>query len=263
MEIAPFRIHLLLLLVLSLVATLPTAHAAEDHAEAIEVPPEGVASLFHVTARPPRPGEWMEYRIAFPVDPLENSLRSDSAPFPQLNVDDKGFEVVTGLDGEQYIKPSFTQQTAWRVLPLRLEVTAADPLGFVAVLRFEKANKIARFPISRGQAKANFFFDGPQPKDEKISVILDSGQYNALSISRIGENYGFVRWAGEDAPFGLFRFASENVDLVLVGMGAGPAPEFPLPVQTSISPPPGMLYRPKMETPSTPEAEANTDDSSF
>lgn len=241
-----------------------SAYAAENYAEAIEVPRDGSASLFHSNARPPRPGEWMEYRIAFPVDPLENSLRPDPAPLPQLDIDGDGIEVVTGLEGEQYIKPSFDQQIAWRVLPLRLEVTAADSLGFVAVLRFEKAAKTVRFPIRQGNAKAHFFYDGPQPDDEEVSVLLDSGQYNAVATSRVSENYGFVRWAGDDAPFGLFRFATGDVDLILVGMGSGPAPEFPLAVEAPISPPPGLLYRPeKWEEKRTEKTESGEHDSSF
>lgn len=192
-----------------------------------------------VTARPPRPGDWMEYRVAFPVDPLENSLRPDPAPLPQVDIAD---EVVTGVDGELYITPSFDQRVGWRILPLRLEVTAADALGFAAVLRFEKISRTVRFPIGRGEAGGEFYYDGPQPPDEKVEIVLDAGRYEGVGIRRNGGNYGFVRWVGEEAPFGLFRFATASVDLILVGMGSGAAPGFPLSVTTPIVPPPGALY---------------------
>lgn len=226
-----------------LVFSLPSS-AGDSITEAREIPTEGVAALFNVVARPPKPGDWMEYRIAFPVDPLENSLSPSPAPLPMAEDHAEQLEHVAEVGGEFYIKPSFEPPSAWRVLPLRLEVTMVDSLGLEAILRFEKETRIVHLPIDNDRPKSEFFYDPPQPEESQEQITLDSGTYNAVKTTRIEENYGFVRIAGTDAPFGLFRFATENVDLILVGMGNGMGPVFPLRVESPIVPAPGRLYRP-------------------
>lgn len=233
------RNALIILLLLALFPFPACPAAEENHAEAIETPADGVASLFAVAARPPHVGEWVEYRIAFPVDPLENSLRSDPAPQPLTGMTPQN---AVEVDGQFYIKPSFEPPEAWRVLPLRMEVRAVDSLGCEVMIRFEKERHLFHLPIDNGQPKAEFFFDPPQEEEHRRTIALGDDEHEATVTVRRGERYGFIRWSGTDVPFGIYRFATEHVDLILVGMGTGTPPPFPLEPASPITPPPGHLY---------------------
>lgn len=217
--------------------------AGEGHAEAVEIAP-GQTPVVAITARAPRVGEWMEYRIAFPVDPLENSLRADPAPQPQVGDGRLTGEDVVEVDGEYYIRPTFEPGTAWRTLPLRLEIESVDALGFEAFLTFESKRGKYHFPIEGGLPGGEFVYDPQKDMERHVAVSLNGTEYEATATIRHGENFGFARMAGEDAPFGLFRFATAHVDLVLVGMGADEPPPFPLNLEEAITPPIGLFYLP-------------------
>ncbi|MCC8189300.1 MAG: hypothetical protein LIP77_01515, partial [Planctomycetes bacterium] len=52
----------------------------------------------------------------------------------------------------------------------------------------------------------------------------------------------YVRLASPALPYGIARFATEDVDVILVALGDGPPPaEFPLPLAAPPQPPPGRL----------------------
>ncbi len=53
---------------------------------------------------------------------------------------------------------------------------------------------------------------------------------------------GFVRHVNRELPFGLARFATPYVDVILVDMGSGDEPPFPS-ARAAVSPPPGALWR--------------------
>lgn len=233
------------LLALLLLATGARAGAVE----AAQIPAAGVALLLHVTAKPPAPGQWIEYRLAFPVDPLENSLRPDPLPQPHVGAGGIPPGGAVEVDGEFYIRPSFEPATAWQVLPLRLEIQTVDSLGFTAVLLFEDGRQPLHFPIETGDARGEFHYDADREQNRAVTVRLDNGEYQALATVRRAGEYGYARIAGDDAPFGLFRFANENVDLVLVGMGTGTPPPFPLNPTEPVTPPPGLFYQQQTETP--------------
>lgn len=226
-----------IVLFLALLLTTPTP--AEDNPIAHAHDPAPVA------ARPPRPGEWLEYRLSFPVDPLENSLRSDPAPIQEDSLRRRGREQTVEVDGETFLKPSFEPAIAWRTLPLRLEITAVDSLGFDAYMTFAGQRQPFRFPIKGALPGSEFHYDQPQEPEQQGVFSIGGVDYEATATSRRTDRYGFVRLAGEEPPFGLFRFASEHVDLILVGMGQGMPPPFPLELEKAIAPPPGYLYEPE------------------
>lgn len=194
------------------------------------------------SARRPRPGEWLEYRIAFPVDPLENSL--SAAPVPPLAAKDQPLS-----DGDEesldapfaIIPPVLESPEAWRVLPLRLELREITDEGVNAVLTFAGESHEVFLPSS-GEEPADFYYDERQSVDARTSTIVNGSSIDVEVTRRVADDYGFVRYFSPDVPFGIVRFATENVDLVLVGTGYGRPPEFPLDAGDP-NPPAGALYR--------------------
>lgn len=213
------------LLCLVLIAVLAYSAAAGD----------GLAAAFG-GGRAPRPGEWMEYLVAFPVDPLENSLRPDPAA-PPRNGDRE-----PGVDDWAFIEPVFEPEIAWRVLPLRLETREVDAEGFNAVLTFGGATRRVRILFADGEPRAEFHYEDPQPQPAVETVRLGEDEIRVETVRRRAERHGFARQSNSELPFGLFRFASEDLDLVLVAAGWGRPPDFPARSPAPVDPPPGMFY---------------------
>ncbi len=188
----------------------------------------------------PLPGQWIEYRLGFPVDPLESSLRPD----PELasSVGDPKETVDVG-DGHEMYKPSFDPGVAWRVLPLRIEVRQVTPEGCTVLFTFDGDGHQLFLPVENGEERKELRYDAPKAGvDRSFFIKMGSGEYEVEMIRRTGNGYGFVRYFCPDVPFGVFRFATRDVDLVLVGFGQGRPPEFPIPVDPPIQPPVGQLY---------------------
>ena len=195
------------------------------------------------SARKPRIGEWLEYLVAYPVDPMENTLRSDPVPAGSGDIPAPENGMTNG-DGTTLITPQFDSPVAWRVLPLRLEILYPLDDGYRARMTFEgKTNEVVLPGPSRTDSPP-FDYDAPQPPDEKIRHRVGDTALDVEVTKRFGNGYGFIRYANADLPFGLARFATENVDVILVGMGDGPPPRtFPLPLRIPPDPAPGKLYR--------------------
>lgn len=185
-------------------------------------------------ARRPEAGEWLDYLVAFPVDPLENSLRSDAVPFPGDGTD--------AMEDDFFPPPHSDPPALWRTLPLRLEVLQVDAAGVEVRVTFAGQTQDAVLPHDASEPKAEFRYEAPQPPDTQATHRLGDSQLTVNETRRHGEHYGFVRWSDASVPFGIVRFATENVDLILVGMGRGDPPPFP-PEQTAPPvPAPGRLY---------------------
>lgn len=214
------------------IASLSPAFSAEELRNAFD------SSL----AKRPEVGEWLEYRIAYPVDPLENSLRTDPAPVPLDNAS-QGEEPAGAADDAFFssFKPSFEPPASWRVLPLRLEILGTNGDGTKALLTFEGISREVVLP-SGGREAADFHYDAPQKPDERTTVLIGGVATEVEVVRRQAENYGFVRYFSAEVPFGVVRFATGNVDLILVGLGKTPPPAFPLDTDP-VQPPPGLLYR--------------------
>lgn len=183
--------------------------------------------------RTPNPGEWLEYVVAYPVDPLENSLAPN--PLPGI-AEDGGTAAPAPLP-----RPSFEPGEAWRTVPVRLEVlSVANGVMRVRVRMSDRGGEID-IPLTSG-VPADFHYEDPQPAPEQATQRVDGRAYEVTTLRRNGDGYGFARMNAPEFPFGLGRFATRDVDLILVGMGEGNPPAFPLPPD-EISPPPGMFYR--------------------
>ncbi|MCL2000021.1 MAG: hypothetical protein FWG74_01185 [Planctomycetes bacterium] len=186
------------------------------------------------SSRRPKPGEWLEYLVAFPVDPLENHLSPNPAPLAPA--DSRGEKL-----NPRYLT-SFNLPQAWRVLPLRLVIRRVDTDFCQAVMTFAGETHNATLPFFRERPASVFRYPVPQPANQKRLHQLNGRPIEVEMSSRRGAGYGFVRLSSPEVPFGLVRFATENLDLILIGLGDSPEPEFPLPDAESIEPPPGMLY---------------------
>ena len=189
-------------------------------------------------ARHPRAGEWLEYRVAYPADPLENSLDPNPAVPPSATA--SGQE---GSDTEVAgIHPMSAPPAAWRVLPLRLEILAVEEGGCRVATTFAGVTREVFMPLTVTGDGAEFHYNAPQPQDGTGTHRVSGTDYPVAVTRRHGDGYGFVRLSNPDLPFGIARFATADVDLILIGAGEGHPPAFPLPDDDAANPPPGMLY---------------------
>lgn len=174
--------------------------------------------------RPPRAGEWAEYVVAFPLDPLEASL-APSSPFAPAAPD-------LGLA----ISPRLDPPVAWRARPVRLEVGRVDETGYQAFVTYEGVRRETYLPLRKPSARDA---DGGREKVLSAETHRLANRDLDVSVERgEGPEGWFVRLTADEVPFGLARFANENVDLLLVGYGTGKPPAFPLSPPV-FSPPPG------------------------
>lgn len=207
------------------------------------------------SARKPVAGEWAEYRVAFPVDPLENSLRTDPAPLPGVEAASSREEDAkagagtlaedTGEHEYEYIQPVFESEVGWRILPVRLIVEGLNDGEWSVVMEYEGGRETIQLPAAEREPEAEFLYDRDGGGMKRLFLRIDGTEYEIDETRRFGSGYGFVRWFSRAAPFGIVRFATEHVDVMLVGRGddARSAPEFPLRTPDKIEPPLGLLYR--------------------
>lgn len=201
-----------------------------------------VADVFDAgRARMPKPGEWLEYRVAFLADPLEHGLRPDRG---ETVLSGRRPMRVTGGENEEFVffVPHFESDRVWRVAPLRLEVREVTDGGCNVVTTF--AGESHEFFLARGDGagEAAFDYDADASSDGVVTVRLGERDYEVEETRRVSERYGLVRRFSEEVPFGVVRFATPDVDLALVGMGMGRAPDFPLEAPAEIVPALGLLY---------------------
>lgn len=222
-------------------------------------------------ARLPKAGEWLEYVIAFPVDPLEKSIRdfieptapsnnAPSAPEPLASGENTPLSQIYVIDRE----PVFEAPADWHSMRLRLEITSVDQDGCHAIMRYENRQDVVVIPFDvdptgekpiideteeppadeddvRGDAPVD-----PAQLDELFSGIIDEEERPEASVREFSSHWvgnrsisveierggdmleAFVRLSSRDVPFGVVRFATTDVDFVLVDHGVGIAPDFPL-----------------------------------
>ncbi|MCD7897842.1 MAG: hypothetical protein LUG50_14395 [Planctomycetaceae bacterium] len=190
----------------------------------------------------PRPGDWFDYLVAYPVDPLENSLRPEPLPAPQSD-DTPTLEDLPPDEEYYFFVPNFEADAAWKTVPLRLELREIDADGINAIVTFAgKSHPTRLVRPDRTVERPDFPFAPPQPEPERRSVTVGAATLTVDVVHRIHDEYGFVRWTSPDVPFGLVRFAGENLDIVLIDYGRGTPPDFPQTARAAPSPPLGALY---------------------
>lgn len=192
--------------------------------------------------RPLREREWLEYLVAFPVDPLENSLKTNPVPPPDLPR--APLDPALPGTGEFAFQPAFDPPEAWLALPLRLQIIRVEEEGCQVRITFDGTGRNVFLPLRRPHWATLFRYEAPQPEDESGIHRIGDAEYPVTVTRRRGSRGGFVRLSSGELPFGLARFASEDVDISLVAMGEGEPPPFPLPnAERNVIPRPGMLYR--------------------
>lgn len=205
-----------------------------------------VTDAFDVARAPqPKPGEWLEYRVAFPVDPLEHSLspdRGETAPSGRTPM-----RIGGGDEGEYvFFVPHFEPERMWRVAPLRLEVREVEADGCNVVMTFAgRSHELFMKKDAGGGDGPDFYYDSEESADARREARIGEHNYEVEEVRRISERYGLVRWTSPEVPFGIVRFATPDLDMALVGMGIGRAPDFPLELRSEIEPPLGLLYNKK------------------
>ncbi len=244
-----FRLLITLMLTLPLAALTSNAPARGADADLLD--------LFDSEAAPkPHAGQWLEYRVAFPVDPMENALGGN--PLPPLKQEEpiriqiapqNDKQKGKGKETEYYIvQPDFDPPVAWRVLPLRLEIREISIEGiriFITLAGYSHTVTIDHASdTSLDRFISKFYYDPPQPEDKTLSYRLGDSDYELTVVQRNHDRYGFVRWFSPLVPFGMVRYATADVDLALVAWGEGKAPDFLLDevIAERLQPPLGLLY---------------------
>lgn len=206
------------------------------------------------SGRRPNPGEWLEYRVAFLVDPLEDDLaasikkkadsgeRADGSSASESREQAPDSEMDYDFLANRRWQSAFEPPRIWRSLPLRLEVLRTEKEFTRVRMTFAGTAGEFNLPFSSQSGEFEFEYPYPQPQGAKVSHRLGNVTLEAEQTSRFGNGYGFVRLTNPDAPFGLLRFATPDVDLILVGFGDGIPPAFPLSSGDLADPPPGRLY---------------------
>lgn len=216
--------------------------SAADDAGALR----GVPDIFDATAaRRPAAGEWLEYLVAYPVDPLENRLHPRPLPPPPASspapAAETGGQPDPIGDHPDFI-PVFEPPAVWRSVPLRLEVLGTEDDGTLRVrMTFAGTTQETALPLPARAEDDPYQYDHPQPEDGRTVHRLVGGEVEVTVRARRGDGYGFVRHYNRDLPFGIARFATPDVDLILIGYGTGEPPAFPLAGQPE--PAPGTLYQ--------------------
>lgn len=228
-------------------------------------------------AKMPRAGEWIEYVVAFPLDPLEYSIRAQSTAG---NGDAPAIaEDADAAPSANAPHPVFDPPTAWGSNNLRLEILKVVDQGCQARMTYNGIRHevflplapppegVAGQPQPSGPSTPDMDVSGDAPIDNNhLADIFDDSTQPAsaaqanepehtrgkhwlgdfavdVDIERSGDPHtGYTRMTSPEVPFGLARFANDYLDLILVGKGLGLPPEFPYP-DIRIQPSPGKLHR--------------------
>lgn len=231
------------ILLLCLIAAFAGVAVCGDAAPAPAAPDFTDAFDFSAAVKP-RPGDWLEYLVAFPADPLERELGAgpDDRPGAAAVVERDTSAPAGSIDFDALVRlqPVFEPPKGWTAVPVRLSIREVGDDGCNAEITFAGDTRAVRLPADGGGARAEFQYDSGAEAERTLRV--GGREYVVRELRRGGPGYGFVRWFSAEIPFGTVRFATELVDMQLVGFGRGTPPDFPVRPEEEIAPPPGALY---------------------
>ena len=177
-------------------------------------------------APPLKTGDWLEWRLTVPGDPLEARLASEA------ETKEKDAAVPASTSSAA---PAAELPGRWKTIPFRWKVTET---GLSLQRRMGDAEQRSMgdfsFSISRNGISV------APPVGEKTDVAIGSAvlTVNGAPLEVRTERWStapgveWERWTSETVPGGLVRMAGPNADLVLVGWGNGEEPAFPLDAPT-------------------------------
>ena len=108
-------------------------------------------------SKPPRAGEWFEYIVAFPLDPLEHAIRQSINSKPSLQgkdgiPSDPPSSPDEAITKEPYVPPppdpEFDPQLIWMTMPLRLEILQTSDTGCQAMMTYAGLRHEVHIPFS-------------------------------------------------------------------------------------------------------------------
>ncbi|MCC8179989.1 MAG: hypothetical protein LIP23_03635, partial [Planctomycetes bacterium] len=152
-----------------------------------------------------------------------------------------------------FVQPQFDAPVAWSCSPLRISIRQAVEGGFEATLHIDDTVHqvfLPMPPVQPSQADTPAGADGneaeqsvpPQPGQPARSQRIGE-EMLAVEVEESDDAGGrYVRYLNPELPFGLARFASPDVEVILVGAGSPPEPDFPL-RPFPIEPPAGSLMQ--------------------
>lgn len=138
---------------------------------------------------PPKAGEWYEYVVAYPLDPMETAIRE---------IIDRSKPIITGTSGSAVAmtkstaegvlvdtqpanetEPVFDPEPVWFAMPLRLEILRVDPNGCQVMLTYAGRRDEVFLPLARNGSSSENESDaaaagptvvGDNPKEEEELV---------------------------------------------------------------------------------------------
>jgi len=197
----------------------------------------GLPGAIGAARRGPEPaaGQWAEYRLALPLDPLEARLAREAAQ--AAGNAGAASAPAAPPPGPPDIHPPDRLPEPWGVTALRLRVVEPRDGAWEVELRTEAGSyrSLWAWPPAAEDGAA---MPGGAPPSFPRTVAVDGAPLAVTAIPlglplAEGEDGPDPSLAGEcwtspEVPFGLVRYRTPEMDLVLVGFGRHDATRFPM-----------------------------------
>lgn len=175
----------------------------------------------------PQPGDWVEYRVAIPADPLEAELINS----PERYISESREATLPFANTSSPPTPDLPRR--WRQSVFRIEVAVSSPGKCEGVMTTGKNTYKVDIPLGWLSPRTTESGDSQSPEEVKIETSEVEHMVDGAKITVKTETYnhpitGFTRWTNASVPFGLVRLSTAYLDIVLVGSGNGAQPPFPI-----------------------------------
>jgi len=192
-----------------------------------------VTATLAIGAPPLKEGDWLEWRLTAPADPLEARLADEA----EAKGRDRAVPASTPSRPATPAAPVTELPKRWQTGSYRLEVASVTEDGPVLGIRLLSGVAVIGAYPARVKGLLSPLMRR-QPEDEEITVGSAVLSLNGAPLTVRTERWAtapgveWERWTSETVPGGLVRMAGPNADLVLVGWGNGEEPAFPLDAPT-------------------------------